>query len=72
MSAIHDQIKQLTRTERLALVQDIWDDIAAEPDTFELTAAQAAELDIRLAEHRADPQEGGSLGELASSLGVRL
>lgn len=72
MSVIYDQIKQLTRTERLDLVQEIWDGLAAESDAFELSAAQAAELDRRLAQHQADPDEGGSLDALAARLGVRL
>lgn len=72
MSAIYDQIKQLTRTERLELVQEIWDGLADEVDSFEITAAQAAELDRRLAQHRRDPSGGGTLDELAARLCVRL
>lgn len=72
MSAIYDQIKRLTRTERLDLVQQIWDDLADEADSFEITAAQATELDRRLAQHRLDPSGGGTLDELAARLGVRL
>ena len=72
MSAIYDQIKQLTRTERLDLVQEIWDGLAREADTFEITLAQATELDRRLAQHERDPASGGTLDELAARLGVRL
>ncbi|HEY8707357.1 MAG TPA: addiction module protein [Burkholderiaceae bacterium] len=72
MSAIYDQIKQLTRTERLELVQEIWDGLAQEVDGFELTAAQAIELDRRLAQHRLDPSGGTTLDELAARLGVRV
>jgi putative addiction module component (TIGR02574 family) len=72
MSAIYDQIKQLTRTERPDLVQEIWDGLAQESDTFELTLAQATELDRRLVQHERDPSGGGTLDELAARLGARL
>ena len=72
MSAIHDQIKQLTRTERLDLVHEIWDGLAEESDSFEITLAQATELDRRLAQYRSDPAGGSTLNELAATLGVRL
>lgn len=72
MSVIYDQIKQLTRTERLDLVHEIWDGLAEETDQFELTQAQAAELDRRLNQHRLDPSSGSTLDELAARLGERL
>ncbi|MFL6199319.1 MAG: addiction module protein [Thermoanaerobaculia bacterium] len=45
----------LSVAERLQLVEDLWDSIAAEPEALELTQAQKEELDRRMAEHRADP-----------------
>jgi len=47
-------IDQLSFEDRLALVQEIWDSIAAEPPA-RLTAEQKAELDRRLAEHERNP-----------------
>ena len=47
---------KLSVSERIQLVEDIWDSIAAEaPDTVELSQAQKAELHRRVAAHRADP-----------------
>ena len=47
---------KLSVSERIQLVEDIWDSIAAEaPDTVELSQAQITELHRRLAAHRADP-----------------
>lgn len=47
---------KLSISERIQLVEDIWDSIAAEaPDTVELSQAQKAELHRRLAAHHADP-----------------
>lgn len=48
--------RRLTVAERLQLVEDLWDSIAAEsPEAVPLTDAQRAELDRRLAAHAADP-----------------
>ena len=42
--------------DRIELVKDIWDSIVAqEPVPVDLSAAQKAELDCRVAEHRANP-----------------
>ena len=47
---------KLSVSERIQLVEDIWDSIAAEaPHTVGLSQAQKAELHRRAAEHRADP-----------------
>jgi len=50
-------IDRLPRDERLALVQDIWDTIAAEPKPVQLTEAQRAELARRVAEDDASPDD---------------
>lgn len=49
-------IDRLSRDERLALVMDIWDTIAAEPPP-PLSAAKRAELDRRLADAEANPDD---------------
>ena len=47
---------KLSVSERIQLVEDIWDSIAAEaPDTVELSQAQKDELHRRVAAHHADP-----------------
>lgn len=47
-------IDQLSRTEQLALVQEIWNLIAAEPGTL-LSDAERSELERRAAEDDASP-----------------
>jgi putative addiction module component (TIGR02574 family) len=49
-------IDKLSIAERIALVQAIWDSIAAEIESAPLTEAQRQEVDRRLAAHRANPQ----------------
>ncbi|RXK82467.1 addiction module protein [Chlorobaculum sp. 24CR] len=47
---------KLSVSERIQLVEDIWDSIATEAsDTIGLSQAQKDELHRRVAEHRADP-----------------
>jgi len=48
-------IDQLSRDERLELVQEIWDSIPAEDSAMPLSQTQRDELDRRLAAHRANP-----------------
>ena len=49
-------ITAMTIDERIALVQAIWDSITAETDPIHLTEPQTRELDRRIAELDADPQ----------------
>jgi putative addiction module component (TIGR02574 family) len=49
-------IDRLSVADRLALVQEIWDSIAADIEQVPLTESQKAEIDRRLAAHRANPQ----------------
>lgn len=55
-SAISTEYLKLSVSERIQLVEDIWDSIVAEAsETIELSKAQKDELNRRVAEHRADP-----------------
>jgi len=49
-------IDRLSVAERIALIGDIWDSIAAEVEKAPLTEAQRQEIDRRLAAHKANPQ----------------
>ncbi|MGQ0568768.1 MAG: addiction module protein [Armatimonadota bacterium] len=48
MSKRDVDIASLTPEERLGLLEELWDSLAATPETIPLTAAQLAELDRRL------------------------
>lgn len=50
-------IDRLTREQRIALVQEIWDTIAAEPQPPLLSEAQRRELERRVAEDDARPDD---------------
>jgi putative addiction module component (TIGR02574 family) len=49
-------IDRLLVSERITVVQDIWDSIAAETEKYALTPSQCDEIDRRLASHESNPQ----------------
>lgn len=57
------EIEDLSLSERLQRVQDIWDSIAAEPGAVPVTEVQRKELERRLEAHERDPQGGRSWSE---------
>ena len=62
-------IERLSVAERLILVEELWDSIAA---STPITDAQRAELDRRLADHEANPDDVVSWEEVHSSISARL
>jgi len=50
-------IDRLSVEDRLALVHEIWDSIAAEPRHAHPSDAQRDEIERRVAEHKRDPQD---------------
>lgn len=48
----------LTPDERVQLADDLWESISDNPEALPLTAAQAEELDRRLAAYRKDRNPG--------------
>ena len=63
-----DDIKALSIPERIILVEDIWDSIAADTGEMPLTQEQRDELDRRIALSDADPNAGETWEELKSRL----
>ena len=62
------EIRKLSVSERIQLVEDIWDSIAADAETLPLTEEQRAELDRRLADAEANPGVGTSWSEVKARL----
>ena len=65
-------IDQLSIPERIRLVQEIWDSIAAEIEHTPLTESQRQEVDRRLAAHRANPQAAIPWEQLEAEALARL
>jgi putative addiction module component (TIGR02574 family) len=61
-------ILKLSVAERIQLVEDIWDSIAAEPEAVALTEEQRQDLDRRLAEQEANPGAGRSWADVKARL----
>jgi putative addiction module component (TIGR02574 family) len=62
------RIDRLSVAERIALVQEIWDSIAAEDAAPDLTDAQRQELDRRIARLDADPGNVLTWDEIKASV----
>ena len=65
-------IERLGIEERLTLVEELWDSIAADSRAVPLTAAQRTELDRRIAEHEAKPNDVVPWEEIKTSITERL
>lgn len=65
-ATLRDEIRTLSLAERLELVEELWDGIAAECEhqPFPLTDDQRADLERRLAEADADPAGGAHWQEV--------
>ena len=63
-----DQLRRLPVSERIQLVEDLWDTIAVDSDSVRLSGAQATELDRRLDRFDESPNEGVEWGTLKSRI----
>lgn len=64
MSTQLPDILEMSVAERIQLVEDIWDSIAAIPEALPLTEDERKELDLRLEMHAPNPGEGIPWDEL--------
>jgi putative addiction module component (TIGR02574 family) len=53
----HPDIQRLSPSEKLVLVTELWDDLAAHPADVPVTPEQIAELDRRMEDYRRDPTQ---------------
>ena len=64
-------VLELPVTERLQLVQDIWESIAAAPEALELTDDDKRLIDERLEACRRNPQAGSPWPEVRARIAAR-
>lgn len=62
------EILKMTVDERIRLVEDIWDSIAADPAALDIPAEQIDELDRRLDDAAANPGQGRPWSEVRDRL----
>jgi putative addiction module component (TIGR02574 family) len=65
-------LDQLMVEQRLALVEELWDSIAESGADVPMSEARRAELDHRLAEHEAQPDDVVSWEDVKASIVPRL
>ncbi len=66
------KLRQLPLEERIRLVEDLWDSIAAYQQALQLTAEQKAELDRRLNAYKSDRNRGRLAGEVMADIRRQL
>ncbi len=65
-------IDRLGVDERLRLIEELWESVAADSAAVPLTDAQRVELDRRVAEHEANPDDVVPWEEVKASIASRL
>ncbi|MEZ4449874.1 MAG: addiction module protein [Nannocystaceae bacterium] len=63
--------EEMSPAEQILYVQDLWDRIAADPERVPVPDDLKAELDRRLAAHRADPGSAIPWSQVKAELGRR-
>ena len=63
-SELTEQARKLSISDRILLVEEIWDTIAEDNQAFELTDAQKRELDRRLESARTSSGQGRTWDEI--------
>jgi putative addiction module component (TIGR02574 family) len=65
------EVLNLSVSERIQLVEDIWDTITEVPDEVSLTEEQKIELDRRLDAYQKNPDEGSHWEEVKDRIRSR-
>ena len=73
-NALRKELLELSRAEKLELVEELWDNIASDPDgeAEPLTAAQREDLERRLREMDEHPERGRPWEEVRERLWNRM
>jgi len=69
---MNTKLKELPVDERIRLVEELWDSIAAEQHAIDLTDAQKAELDRRLDAYDTDGNRGRPASEVIADIRRKL
>jgi putative addiction module component (TIGR02574 family) len=58
--AVLSELKKFSTAEKILILEELWDSIAPEQESFGLTAEQRDELDRRIADYYSFPDDGFS------------
>jgi putative addiction module component (TIGR02574 family) len=67
-----DNLRELPINEKMQIVEDLWDSIAADQNALTLTNEQRAELDRRLDAYKADGTKGRIANDVIEDIRKRL
>ena len=67
----HSHLLRLSVAERLEIIEELWNSIAAQPEELSITDAQRDEIDRRIAEHDRDPSSAVPWAEVRKRLRAR-
>lgn len=67
-----DQIKRLSISERILIVEDIWDSMALSKEELPITEKQKKELGKRLKDYKKNPNDGASWEEVKNRITSNL
>jgi putative addiction module component (TIGR02574 family) len=62
------ELRTLSPSDKLALVTELWDDLASNPEDIPITPEQIAEVDRRLEEYRKNPDLGSTWEEVKARI----
>jgi putative addiction module component (TIGR02574 family) len=62
------ELRTLSPGDKLALVTELWDDLASNPEDIPITPAQIAEIERRLEEYRQNPDLGSTWEEVKARI----
>ncbi len=63
-----EELKKLSRSEKILLINDLWDEVSNEEDEISLSEAQEKMLDERYEQFLKNPEEGKSWEEVKRGL----
>ncbi|MGH8251679.1 MAG: addiction module protein [Steroidobacteraceae bacterium] len=69
---MNSELRKFPLNERLRLVEDLWDSIAADQNALPLTAEQQSELDRRLDAYEADKDDGRPAEDVIAEIRRKL
>ncbi|QTA91789.1 addiction module protein [Desulfonema magnum] len=58
--AVLSELKKFSTAEKIFILEELWDSISAEQESFGLTGEQMDELDRRVADYYSSPDDGCS------------
>lgn len=69
---MHTNLRELPIKERVELVEELWDSIAADQEKLKLTPEQASLLDARLKTYEMDREPGRSAVDVIAEVRKKL